>query len=325
MGFFHSWLEALSKRFEKVHVICLKEGEHHLLPNVFVHSLGKEEGRSLGKYVWRFYLFAWSLRREYDAVFVHMNEEYALLGGILWRLWGKRIVLWRNHKKGSLWTRFAGRLAHAVCYTSPEAYVARFSNARKMPIGIDTSRFKPQGAPAPDDSILFLGRLDAVKHPDVFLEALGLLAKEGTTFRADVYGDPTPGREAYADALKQRFAGLTNVTFHAGVRNDVTPMLYSSHAMYVNLTPSGSFDKTLGEALACGSIVVAANDVLRGVIPDSFLVDAHDPASVARGIRTALSMDASAQAELARRSRAYVEREHSLALLVEKLASILSK
>src|SRR3989338_9057482 len=107
LGFFHGWIVALAKHAEHVHVICLKKGEYRLPSNVLVHSLGKEEGRSLIKYTLRFYRSIWSLRNDYDSVFVHMNEEYVLLAGVFWRLLGKRIVLWRNHKKGSWRTRLA--------------------------------------------------------------------------------------------------------------------------------------------------------------------------------------------------------------------------
>src|SRR5665213_2769000 len=143
LGFFHRWLEEISKHSETVHVICLKEGRHDLPKNVFVHSLGKESGRSRIKYLTRFFRYIREFRSEYDAVFVHMNAEYVVLGGLLWRLWGKRIGLWRNHKQKSFFTSIAVRLSEFVCYTSPEAFVARFKNSVQMPIGIDTIFFTP--------------------------------------------------------------------------------------------------------------------------------------------------------------------------------------
>ena len=333
LGFFHQWLQEFARHFEQIHVVCLKEGEHDLPSNVFVHSLGKpafakasagKEGRGMSriKYVWNFYRYTWSLRNEYDAVFVHMNQEYVLLGGKLWWIFRKRVVLWRNHKKGSILTRLADLLSHVVCHTSPEAYVAGFKNAVRMPIGIDTNLFTPRGDQVDKSSILFLGRLDAVKHPDIFLEALGVLAREGTKFRADMYGDPTPGRESYAEELRKRFSATRGVTFHPGVRNDQTPAIYSGHAIYVNLTPSGSFDKTIGEAMSSGCVVVAANEVLRGVLPDELIVDPQKPESVVARIRTALVMDEAARAKPSERSRAYIEREHSLSLLASKLAAL---
>ena len=69
LSFFHRWLVEFSKHCESVHVICLREGRHELPPNVFIHSLGKESGRSQVKYVARFYRYIFRYRNEYDAVF----------------------------------------------------------------------------------------------------------------------------------------------------------------------------------------------------------------------------------------------------------------
>ncbi len=324
LGFFHRWLEEFAKHCEHIHVICLKEGRHDLPKNVSVHSLGKESGRSRVKYIRRFYRHIIALCGEYDAVFVHMNEEYVLLGGIFWRLWGKRIVLWRNHKKGSLFTRFAALLAHTVCYTSPQAFVARFRNAVQMPIGIDTGLFKPAGEAEPR-SLLFLGRLDPVKNPDIFLAALKRLKREGVEFHADVYGDPTDPAAPHAAAFRNEAAPLVAVevlALHPGVPNDETPAIYARHSIYANLTPSGSFDKTIGEAMASGCIAVIANDALRGIVPDELLVDACSADSVANGIKAALAMDEGSRSALAERLRGYVLKNHSLTLLSSRLMEL---
>ena len=87
LGFFHRWIEEFAKRFEKLTVICLEKGEYSLPENVRVLSLGKEEGRSKAEYLSRFYRYIWEERNNYDAVFVHMNQEYVLLGWKFWKLW----------------------------------------------------------------------------------------------------------------------------------------------------------------------------------------------------------------------------------------------
>jgi glycosyltransferase involved in cell wall biosynthesis len=320
LGFFHRWIEAFEGRFDSVHVICLKEGRH-VLPAASIHSLGKEAGGSRLLYVLRLYRYAWSLRREYDAVFIHMNEEYALLGALMWWVLGKRVVLWRNHKTGSWRTRLACRLVESVCHTSPEAFVARFTNAHCMPIGIDTAVYSPLGVP-PQHSVLFLGRLDAVKNPDVFLQAMQMLAAEDSLVRADLYGDPTPGRDAYAKDLKERFA-LPNVTYHHGVKSEQTPSLYRGHSVFVNLTPSGSFDKTIGEALSSGCIVVAANAAVCDALYPGCFVRPRDPTDVARGISVACALTDRERAAAAAHGREFIVREHSLAVLVDRLADLL--
>ena len=322
LGFFHGWIVALAKHCEQVRIICLKEGRHSLPANVAVHPLGKEGGQSRIKYIWRFYKYIWSLRNEYDAVFVHMNQEYVLLGGKFWWLFGKRVVLWRNHKIGSVWTHIAGFFAHKVCYTSPSAYVSSFKNAVQMPIGIDTDFFKPEGSADPH-SILFLGRLDVVKKPEILLQALGMLAKEGIAFTADVVGDPTPGREGFARELKKRFPSAPNVTFKPAIRNDEAAAIYNAHAIYVNLTPSGSFDKTIGEAMATGRIVVACNDAVRDVLLKELFVTECSAEFVATALRSALALSESERTAVTERCRAYVEREHSLSLLLKRLFNVL--
>ncbi len=322
LGFFHRWIEEFAKHSEKVSVICLKEGRHSLPSNVSVYSLGKEYGGSRLKYVFRFYKYIWTLRHEYDSVFVHMNQEYVLLGWKVWWLLGKRIVLWRNHKKGSILTRIAALVSHTVCYTSPEAYVAHYPNTVQMPLGIDTDLFEPPAQPADPCSILFLGRLDPVKKCEVFIEALEKLHADGVAFHADIVGDPTPGNERYAHDIRNKAGVLALdgvLTMHPGVPHAQTPALYASHAIYVNLTPSGSFDKTIGEAMASDCAVVAANEAVRNVVADPLLVDAASVDSVAAGIRTALESDHSVTLN----TRRYIENEHALPKLVVLLVQTL--
>jgi glycosyltransferase involved in cell wall biosynthesis len=317
LGFFCRWIVEFAARCEHIHVICLREGKYSLPGNVSVHSLGKESGASRIKYLARFFRYSFALRRGYDTVFVHMNEEYVLLGGLVWRLLGKKIALWRNHKMGSWRTRIALKLSSVVFHTSPQAFVAHSAKAVEMPIGIDTDLFSPGAGPVAG-SILFLGRLDAVKRPELFLGAMREIAETHPDARADIYGDPTPGREAFAEELKRKFSGLSNVSFHGAVANDLTPALYRSHAIYVNTTPSGSFDKTIGEALSSGALVIAANAAVAPVLGE-FFSDTEDPERLASVMSRALDMGLSERISFAGKAREYVVMHHSLRLLADRV------
>ena len=97
LGFFHSWIEEFAKHCSQVIVICLEKGEFDLPENVTIFSLGKEENKHGYAvkllYCWSFYKFIWRYRKEYDTIFVHMNKEYVVLGGIFWRLFKWNTIL----------------------------------------------------------------------------------------------------------------------------------------------------------------------------------------------------------------------------------------
>lgn len=320
LGFFVRWIEEFAKHTEHIEVICLKEGKHALPTNVRVHSLGKENGAvSRATYAWRFLRLAWKLRNEYDTVFVHMNEEYVLLGGLLWRLGGKRVVLWRNHKRGSWRTSIAIALSNVVCHTSPQAFVASSTKAVLMPIGIDTDMFIPPISLPPQNTILFLGRLDPVKRPDLFIEALTILSDRGIDFRAHLYGSPTDPDAPYVQeymALATPLVTRGVMVLSEGVSHSETPEIYQAHSVYVNLTPSGSFDKTIGEAMASGCVVVSSNAVLRGTIHPELMVSDDDVQDVARGICVALGLSEEERAMEVQKLRAYINEHHGLERLM---------
>lgn len=316
LGFFHGWIKEFSKYAEHIDIICLESGRSDLPKNARVYSLGKEKSVSRLGYVLNFYTYLWRLRKDYDTVFIHMNQEYVLLGGILWRMLGKQVLFWRNHKKGNIFTDLAVAGSHRVFYTSPESYTAQFAKASKMPVGIDTDIFIPR----PDiqtvpHSILFLGRISPVKKADLFVKALRALVRGGFSFRATIAGDPiNPEDVAYEKEVKRMADafGLTDmVTFKKGVRNEETAVLYNAHEVYVNLTPAGSMDKTILEAMACGAIPVVANTAFQKVLPAELIVDKPDEGRVADAIGKAFARTDS--------FRNYVVAEHGLKRLAKVL------
>src|SRR3989344_2956701 len=173
LGFFHRWIEEFAKHFEKITVIGNATGIYSLPPNVEVHSLGKypESGIKTSKRdpferivrSIRFLLLVWSLRKNYDAVLVHMTPEHLVLGGPVFKLFGKRAYLWYNHTAESPWLSFAAGFAKNIFHTSPYAATARFPQAKRMPAGIDTELFRPRGVKKIPKSMYFQGRVSPAK------------------------------------------------------------------------------------------------------------------------------------------------------------------
>ncbi len=264
LGFFHRWIEEFARHYEQVTIICLRKGDYELPSHVKVLSLGKEEGKGRLTYLLRFYRFIWQERKNYDAVFVHMNQEYVLLGGLPWRFLGKRVYLWRNHAKGNILTRLAIILSRKVFCTSPQSFTARFLKTHIMPAGVDTDFFKPsESVIRKPNSILFLGRIAPVKRVLEFVEWFNGLGEE---FTATIAGAALPADEVY-EAEVRRIAS-PRIRFVGAVGAEQARDLYRTHEVYVNKTPAGSFDKTIVEAAACGARVVTDNPAAHMIKPE---------------------------------------------------------
>lgn len=258
LGFFHRWIEEFAHKYELVTVIALGVGTYALPTNVRVFSLGKEKRASRLQYVFTFYRLVWRERRNYDAVFVHMNQEYVLLAGVLWRLLHKKVMLWRNHAKGNLFTRFAVLVSNKVFYTSPQSYTAQFKKSVRMPVGIDTNFFKPDpNVKRIPNSVLFLGRVSPVKK---VLEFIDWVKENGYT--ATIAGPILSEDKEYGEKVKLHIThsldmgGQANdeaqIKYVGSVNQEEARRLYQTHEMYANFTPAGSLDKTIIEAFVCG-------------------------------------------------------------------------
>jgi len=235
LGFFHRWILEFAKHYESVVVICLGSGEYDFPSNVKIYSLGKEGGQSRLKYLFRFYKYIWRERKNYDQVFVHMNSEYVVLGGFLWRFWGKKIMLWNNHAYGNLATWLALKLSHRSFYTSPFSFNALQSRqkGRQMPVGIDPELFRrDEDAKRKENSLLFLGRISPVKNLNLLIEAVKLLDQEGINFVLNIVGDVASKDIGYFEKMKIMATDLENkgkVKFFSSVPNSLVPKIYNEN------------------------------------------------------------------------------------------------
>jgi len=327
LGFFHQWLLKLSSSFDKLTVICLEHAEDELSDQIKILSLGKENGPSRLKYLLRFYEYLWQERGNYDAVFVHMNQEYILLAGWWWWILGKKVYLWRNHHSGNWLTDVAIFFCQNVFCTSQYSYTAKYQKTILMPVGIDTAIFKPDDSLAKlPNSILFIARMAPVKKPHILLEALKKISDWSVIFQADFYGNPLPPNENYYRQLKKEVT-VDNlgdrVHFYLGVPNtEITP-LYNRHEIFVNLSSSGMYDKTIFEAMSCGSLVLVSNKNLDGEIDPMFLFQEGDAIDLAQKLKRLLLLSPAEKRRLAADLKSYSDKYHSLDLLVKKLTRIL--
>lgn len=291
LGFFHEWIDKLSYHFESVEVICLQKGESNLPKNVSIHVIGKEVGINKIKYVYKVYKFLHELHGKYDRVFVHMNQEYVLLGGVFWRFKNIPVYLWRNHSKGNILTRVSVLLSQKVFCTSKDSFTARYKKTVVMPAGIDTDFFKANPTPSRKKySVCMVGRISPVKHIDLGLKAIKELVDEGVQVNLSIIGPVPVKDEKYFEGLKKYVEDNSLklfVNFLPAVEYNNLPGMYNEYQICLNLTDTGSFDKTIVEASSCGSTPLTTNSSMKDLLPKECVVN-EDLTSIKNGIRALL-------------------------------------
>lgn len=250
LGFFVRWIEEFARHCEKVTVICLRDGEYSLPDNVEVISLGTTRlGRAAG--LLRICL---SRRRDYDTVFVHMNPEYILTAGFLWRVMHKRIALWYTHKSVNLKLRVAVLFAHIVFTASSESFRLRTKKLHIVGHGIDTEFFTPDTSVIRGDWALSVGRLMKSKRHEL---AIHKAVQEGRELRIAGEGPERQRLEVLARELAAR------VRFLGGLSQTQLRDEYRKAGCLIHTSETGSLDKVVLEALACGLSVRTNNPALK--------------------------------------------------------------
>ncbi len=330
LGYYHQWLKELSRQFDRLLVFALRVGSYDLPENVTViRTRPWGDGRARTRTALSIIALAWKHRREYDAVFVHMNQEYILVAGWLWLLMGKPIYFWRNHYDGDWMTKLASGFCRRVFYTSKFSYNAGFKNAIQMPVGVSVeSCHLDEPIERMPHSVLFLGRFDRSKRPDLIVEALGRLKQEGIDFTARFVGGASENDAAYPEevALRADALGLKEqVEFLGPVPNTDTYKSYRSQAIYVNCGKSGMLDKSLFKSIACGCLALFSSKDMRDMAGDTYYFPEGDLDALTEKLRAALSLSDEARLETNKQQQESAIGAHTLPVLAERIREIVDK
>lgn len=284
LGFMHGWITEFARQVEKVSVICLGKGRVNLPENVHVFSLGKEKAelritnyelwRRI-KYAWRFVRYIAQTRNEYDAVFVHMNPEYVVLGGLFWKFWGKTVTLWYAHKSTPWHLRLALLFTDVIFTSTKSGFRLPSDKVKVVGQGIDTEKFKTQNSKLKSEveefGIVTVGRIAPSKDYDVLIDAVEKICKESSALiKVDIVG-PTSviSDQEYLKRLKEKVErkGLSHViTFKGSIANFELPEVLVQYDLFVNMGHTGSLDKAVPEAMAVGLPVLTCNEAFNDVL-----------------------------------------------------------
>ena len=334
VGVTRDWVRALAARCDGVDVIALDGEAEPDDPRVRVRSLGKAEGKGRGAQLATFYAALSGALPAASAVFVHMVPRYALLAAPLSLALGKPIALWYAQGGVSGALRAALPLVRHVLTPTRDSFpLGGETVERRLRItghGVDTARYAPgASAGAERDRVLAAGRLSPSKRYETLVEALARLESRPWQLRIATGGGYATSAD-YTASFHARIAQIGvagRVRLLGEVAYEALPAEYRGAWLLGHTSATGSLDKVVLEAMACGAPVVSTAPSSRALLDpvDPSLAPTNGTSSeLAGSLETVLSWSATRRREAGAALRDTVERSHSLERWADQVASLLA-
>ncbi len=330
LGFFHGWIKEFATHCDSILVVCLQQGSFDLPENVKVKSLGKEKNVSKFAYIRNFYKYIWKEKNEYDTVFVHMNPEYVVLGGLLWRLMKKRVSLWYVHRQVNIKLRIASMFAHDIFTAAKESFRLKSKKLHIVGHGIDTELFRCREKKKNQDltKIISVGRITKIKNLDTLIHAAAKLKNlTKQKFSIDIIGSPT------SDEDKEYFSYLQKeirdkkvkdvIHFVGSVSHKEIVDIYCQSDFSVNLTPTGGIDKAVLESMSCGVPALVSNRAFESILGEyagNLLFSFQDSSDLAKKMDHLIGSSADS---LSSQLRTIVSQQFDYRVLINEIVLIL--
>ncbi len=288
----------MAKKLEKVYVLTSRVGETGKLPeNVEVivppiRPLGIPH-RFGGRWAFNRDIYRLCKKNNVEAVFVHMAMEWAYILYPAFKLLKLPVVMWYAHGSVTHRLRLAINCVDCVVTSTPEGCRVDDSKIRVIGQAINTERFKIQSN-RKMESILYVGRISERKRVNLLYQMykkLQLTKQRSNNIHFNIVGSPLNEEDlryesdirasVWQDRNEHGFRMLGLVPYER------IPDLYESAFLHLNVSDTGSMDKTVMEALACGCPVLTSNTAFFGLLKDypEFLIEDDRPEAIAEKVR----------------------------------------
>lgn len=292
-----AWQESLATRLcretDFTLVLTEKIGRCQPPENMHLHVLRRRPfqipWRFGGGYLLNPQVHALCRQHEVNACFVHMNHRWLVwLRPTLERL-QLPILLWYAHGTVTPSLRTALEVASRVVTSSPEGFRIPSSKVRIIGQGIDSDLFDIPASVSERNDILYVGRMSRRKRIDLLLETFHHMRKSpaASQIRLRLIGpELTRDDVVYGDEMRRLSAalGLQEVVDFVGpVRPQELPSYHASAFLHLNVSRTGSMDKTVLEALSCGCPALTSNEAFFAMLEDrpEFIVRDERPEAIA--------------------------------------------
>jgi glycosyltransferase involved in cell wall biosynthesis len=179
----------------------------------------------------------------------------------------------------------------------------------------------------PPFKVVSVGRIAPVKRIEVLIDAVELLREEAK-FALKIIGEAAPIDRDYAQRLCEAVSARKlddQIAFAGAVNHAQVVGEYQAADVMVNTSRTGSIDKAVLEAMACGLPVITSNEAFQSMLlpwGDLLYVPPDAPEKLADRLRRLQKMSLEERAALGDHLRQLVIKEHSLARLIRQLIAI---
>ncbi len=336
LGFTTTWIRALAKHCDMIHVITMRQGRLELPGNVHVYSVGKEKGYSEPRRAIEFYrhLIHILSHNEINACFAHMIPLFAIMGAPLLKMKGIPIILWYTHGHVSYTLRLADKLVNKIVTASSESCRLLSKKILVTGHGINVNQFYYKKEDISDYkqkiNLLYVGRIDPIKKVEVVIKALPLLAEHNPnlSITLKIVGSCSEKNAGYKQSLHDLTTdlGLSNVVeFIGSIPHEMISDFYRNADFILNPSQTGSIDKTLLEGICAGAIPVTSNVAYKdglSSINQNLYANENTPNAFCECIENILKLDKIEIEEIILKCQNWVLENHSLDSLVAKLMLI---
>lgn len=330
LGAFYYWFEMLAKKCETLVIIAGRVGTHNFPAHVAAHAFGDARLGRIGR-LWVFWELFSRHFADADAVLFHQIPEFVIAASpfLIGRNRNKKAVaLWYAHGAVSWRLRAAERIVDYVFTSSAAGFRMPSKKVHYLGQAINTDLFRFASSHNSQVSsslrMITVGRISPVKNYETIIGACAMLRDTWPRqWTLTLVGGPiTPTDRMYADRVKAliREKNLEQYVHFYGDRGySEIPEILREHDLFLNASATGSLDKAVLEAMACGLTVLTSNEAYRAILPPRYFLEHTSTAFLAERIK-AVADEPRPNIAL----RDIMVRDHALGRMIEKMAVLLA-
>ncbi|RJQ32449.1 glycosyltransferase [Candidatus Parcubacteria bacterium] len=328
LGFFHDWLSKMAESADLV-VVANSVGRYELPENVKIFSLGKERGAGKLAKFFKYQFLLLKFLPKSDGIFYHMCPEYVFSAGLWPKIFRKKTLLWYTHKAVNWKLKLAEKLIDGVFTASKESFRLPSKKVEITGHGIDLEKFsifnfqfsKKDKKTNDKFRIISVGRIAPVKNYDLLIDAAEILKNKNFSagnWEIKIAGSPAlESDKIYFERLKEKIREKKledEIIFVGPIPNKDIVDFYQKGDLFVNFSDTGSLDKAVLEAMACGLKILTSNEAFARMIPEEDFTK-NDAGSIANKIFNLSQKENNSDLQL------FVVEKHNLANLIKNVVN----